>query len=80
MALTIVFVLYCFEAGFFFLVAPWTNFWALNPLLHVSPVVALVSENPFFRGFVSGVGIVHLIVGTREIVTFLQRRTRESSR
>jgi len=78
MALTLVFVLYCLEAGLFFVVAPWTEFWALNPLLHASPIIAGIAENPFFRGFVSGLGIAHLMVGAREVLLFLRRRERES--
>ncbi|HEY5611066.1 MAG TPA: hypothetical protein VIL97_07655 [Thermoanaerobaculia bacterium] len=79
MALTLLFVLYCLEAGLFFVVAPWTDFWALNPLLHASPLVAQITENPFFRGFVSGLGIVHLMVGAREVMVFLRRRESESA-
>lgn len=74
MALGIVFSIYCLEAGFFFLIAPWTKFWALNPLLHANQIVAAVAENDYVRGLVSGFGIVHLVVGVREILDLIRRR------
>lgn len=74
MALGIVFSIYCLEAGVFFLIAPWTRFWALNPLLHANDAVAAFAENDYVRGLVSGFGIVHLMVGVREIFELLRRR------
>jgi hypothetical protein len=68
MSLPLFYALYCLEAGLFFAVVPWTRVWALNPLLHESAAIALWADNPFVRGFVSGVGIVHLIVGVRELM------------
>jgi hypothetical protein len=73
MAPTFFFVLYCFEAGVFFIVAPWTQFWTLNPLLHATPALALVAENQWVRGLVSGFGIAHLLVAGRELAGFLRR-------
>lgn len=78
MALTFLFVLYCFEAGIFFAVAPWTRFWELNPLLNYSPAIALVAENAYFRGFMSGFGLVHLLVGARELAAWLRRTSHPS--
>lgn len=74
MALTFLFVLYCLEAGVFFTVAPWTRFWSLNPLLHYNPLIALIADNAWFRGFVSGFGLAHFIVGIRELYELLARR------
>jgi hypothetical protein len=68
MALRVVFVLYCIEAGLFFLLAPWTRFWLTNPLLAFSPSIAAAAANPFLRGFVSGFGVVHILLGLREFL------------
>lgn len=68
MSLTLFYALYCLEAGLFFAVVPWTRVWDLNPLLHDSAAIALWADNPFVRGFVSGIGFVHLIVGARELM------------
>lgn len=76
MSLPLFFALYCLEAGLFFTVVPWTSIWSLNSLLHSSPPVALMADNPFVRGFVSGIGVLHLIVGVRELTRVVRARRR----
>lgn len=78
MSLTLFFAIYCLEAGLFFLIVPWTTIWTLNPLLHSNLSIGVVADNPFVRGFVSGVGLLHLIIGLRDIVR-LSRHRRGSS-
>ena len=65
MSLPLFFALYCLEAGLFFTVVPWTSVWTLNSLLHSSASMAIFADNPFVRGFVSGIGVLHLIFGVR---------------
>jgi len=77
MSLALFFALYCLEAGLFFTVVPWTRIWTMNSLLYDSAAVALVADNPFVRGFVSGIGVLHLIFGVRELLRLA--RTRRSS-
>ena len=79
MSLPLFFALYCLEAGLFFTVAPWTRIWTMNSLLHGSTAVALVADNPFFRGFVSGIGVLHIIFGVRELMR-LSRARRSGAR
>ena len=67
MSVPLFFALYCLEAGVFFVVVPWTRVWTLNPILHHHLSVALWADNPFVRGFVTGVGVMHLIIGVRDI-------------
>ncbi len=78
MSLPLFFALYCLEAGLFFTIVPWTRVWAVNPWLHNSAVVALWADNPFVRGFISGFGVIHLIVGVCDIIGVIRTR-RESS-
>jgi hypothetical protein len=73
-SIALFFALYCLEAGLFFTVAPWTRLWTMNPLLHPTLEIGLWADNPFVRGFVSGVGVVHLIVGVRELVRLSRAR------
>ena len=73
MSLPLFFALYCLEAGLFFTVAPWTRLWTENPLLH-SLALAPWANNPFVRGFVSGLGVIHLIVGTRDLIRVFRAR------
>lgn len=63
MASTFLFIFYCFEAGIFFVIVPWSRFWVMNPLLHYSPPIAALTDNNYVRGLVSGFGLVHLVVG-----------------
>jgi hypothetical protein len=68
MSVPLFFALYCLEAGLFFIVVPWTRVWTMNPLLQTHAAVALMAGNPFVRGFVSGFGVVHLLIGINDIV------------
>ncbi len=81
MALRVFFILYCLEAGFFFILAPWTRFWLGNPLLTYAPSITAIATNPYFRGLVSGFGFLHLLIGIRDLLDMLQaRRDQFSSR
>jgi len=74
MTIPLFFALYCLEAGIFFTIVPWTRVWSVNPFLHQSVVMAVWVDNPFVRGFVSGFGVVHLIIGVRDIIRFSRER------
>lgn len=74
MSLPLFFALYCLEAGLFFTIVPWTRVWTLNPWLHNSVAIGMWADNPFLRGFVSGFGVIHLIVGVREITRIVRAR------
>jgi hypothetical protein len=74
MAIAILFILYCLEAGAFFSIAPWTRFWSFHPLLHANPTVTLIADNLFVRGLVSGFGLAHFIIAFREVAIILERR------
>jgi hypothetical protein len=68
MSVPLFFALYCLEAGIFFTVVPWTRVWTLNPLLHHQVVVGMWADNPWVRGFITGFGLIHLIIGVRDIL------------
>lgn len=76
MTVTLLFVVYCLEAGVFFTVAPWTSFWVQHPLLHAAAPVSAIVDNSFFRGLISGFGLAHLIVAVHEVREFFFRRRR----
>lgn len=76
MTVPLFFALYCLEAGLFFTIVPWTRVWTLNPWLHSTLTLAAWADNPFVRGLVSGFGVIHLIVGIRDIVRFARERRR----
>lgn len=74
MSLPLFYAIYCLEAGIFFVIVPWTSIWTLNPLLHAHIGVGMWADNPFVRGFVSGIGIVHLFVGARQLFEVIDAR------
>ena len=74
MSVRLFFALYCLEAGLFFVVVPWTRLWIFNPLLHSGVTVSMLAGNPFVRGFVSGFGVIHLIIGVKDIMQLSHQR------
>ncbi|HET7706647.1 MAG TPA: hypothetical protein VFM36_11210 [Thermoanaerobaculia bacterium] len=78
MSLPLFFALYCLEAGLFFTVVPWTRLWTMNPWLHQNLTIGLWIDNPFVRGFVSGFGVIHILLGVKDIVRISRARRRES--
>ncbi len=74
MSLRLFFALYLLEAGIFFTLVPWTRVWMMNPVLHHNMAVAVWADNPFVRGFVSGFGLIHLLVGVHDIVAIARER------
>ncbi len=74
MSVSLFFALYCLEAGLFFTVVPWTRVWMLNPLLHNDLVLGMWADNPFVRGFVSGFGVIHIIIGVKDLVRITRQR------
>jgi hypothetical protein len=74
MSLALFFALYCLEAGLFFAVVPWTRIWTMNSLLQDLPLISFWADNPFVRGFISGIGVLHLLFGIRELVRISRAR------
>jgi hypothetical protein len=79
MSVALFFALYCLEAGLFFIVVPWTRVWGMNPILHATPALILWSGNPFVRGFVSGFGLAHLILGVKDVMRIASARRDEKA-
>lgn len=77
MSVRLFFALYCLEAGLFFFIVPWTRLWMFNPLLQSNLTISLVAGNPFVRGFVSGFGLVHILIGIKDIAQIARARRSE---
>jgi len=63
----IIYILYSIEVGALLLWLPWLRFWENNYLLYQYPQILPVVSNPFFKGFVLGLGIVNILLGIQEI-------------
>lgn len=53
--------------------APWSPFWDRNAFAQ-SPLLAAWLSNAFFRGAVTGVGIITALAGLAELGGAFQRR------
>ncbi|MBI2823018.1 MAG: hypothetical protein HYX74_12415 [Acidobacteria bacterium] len=71
--LRILYILFCFQVGIFLLVLPWLRLWESNTLLVQYPAFHTVMLNNFFRGAVSGLGIVNVVIGGIEVMNFAKR-------
>jgi len=72
----IVYILICFEVGILLMILPWTSYWDDNYFLDLligklhAPVVAAVLHSGYTRGGVTGLGLLNLIAGFRDIFRF----------
>jgi len=55
---TVLFVFYCTAVGIYLLLRPWSP---------TARAATGISGSGFFRGFVSGLGLVHLVVGIADL-------------
>jgi len=65
---SLLFIVVCFEVGVFLLVFPWLDYWNNNLIASLAPWVRDVWMSPFFRGALSGLGIVNMYISLAEII------------
>ena len=73
----LLFAIFCFEMGLFLIVFPWVDAWSVNYFGYIAPATsgeAAVAEiwrglwlSPYFRGAVSGLGLVNLYISFVEV-------------
>jgi hypothetical protein len=68
--LAVAFILFCFEIGLFLMFVPWSGLWENNLLLAYTPGLRFIVLNNFFRGAVSGLGLIDFMLGLVELATF----------
>ncbi len=62
----VLFSFFCFEIGVFLLCFPWLEIWNQNYFAALGPAWSDVWENAFFRGAVSGLGLVNIAIALIE--------------
>jgi hypothetical protein len=64
------YVFYCFEVGIFLMTAPWLlpNVWENNYFFFLFPKLKSIFLNGYFRGAVSGVGFLNILLAISEVV------------
>jgi hypothetical protein len=63
----LLFVNFCFFIGVALAVFPWLEWWDANYLSYFSPAWRRIWLNPYFRGAVSGVGLLNVYISFVEI-------------
>ena len=75
-------VIFAFELGLFLLVFPWLKNWDLNLLPLRSRFLSSVWLNPYFRGALSGLGLLNIYIAVaeagRQITALFPRKTTDS--
>jgi hypothetical protein len=72
----IVYILICFEVGILLLILPWTQFWDDNFFLYFitgklnAAWLHGALTSGYVRGAVTGLGILNILAGLRDIVRF----------
>lgn len=66
------FVVFCFEIGVFLVVFPWLDVWELNHVASFAPWLADLWGNPYFRGALSGLGLVNIYISFLEILRLVR--------
>jgi hypothetical protein len=66
-AAALLYVFFCFEIGVFLLVFPWMDVWPHNWFSGLGPGWYALWSSPYFRGAVSGLGLVNIAIAFAEL-------------
>jgi hypothetical protein len=62
-------------SGLWLLLSPWTALWDQNLFARIVPTLGVLMANPYVRGAVTGVGVVTVVAGIRELFGVFVSRT-----
>jgi hypothetical protein len=71
--LRLVFAIFTFEVGLFLVVFPWVDIWSLNYFSGWFPALENVWDEPYFRGAITGLGLVNIYVACAEVLRLFRR-------
>jgi len=74
--LTLLFILYCAEAGAFLILAPWKPVWDRTMMQIPFQVLRDLMLHPVLRGAMTGFGLVHIVLGAHDLHALLARKAR----
>jgi hypothetical protein len=65
----VVYILFTLEVGLFLLIYPWMQpVWSQNFLFHLSPEWRPMFMSNYFRGAISGLGVVNLYISAAHLL------------
>jgi len=70
------FALFSFEIGLFLVVFPWMENWDLNYFQGVFPSLRDTWDDPYFRGAVTGLGLINIYIALLQIISLIRRPRR----
>jgi len=71
--LRLCFAIFTFEIGLFLTVFPWVDIWSLNYFSGWIPALENVWDDPYFRGAITGLGLVNIYVACAEVLRIFRR-------
>ena len=75
----LILIVFYVEVGLVLAVVPWSAYWERNYFAGILPALHAIITNSFFRGAVSGLGVVNLAAAIAELRSLLAgRRMRHS--
>jgi len=60
--LRVLLLLIWIEVGFALILLPWSEIWEMNIFLFQYPALGFLIKNAFFRGAVSGLGVMNVLL------------------
>lgn len=60
--LRVILLLIWIELGFALILLPWSEIWEMNFFLFQYPVLGFLIKNAFFRGAISGLGVMNVLL------------------
>lgn len=71
--LRICFAVFTFEIGLFLLIFPWRDSWTFNYFQGSSAFLESIWDDPYFRGAISGLGLVNVYLAVLEFLRAFRR-------
>ena|SRR5208282_1891074 len=66
--------IFTFEIGLFLVVFPWMDdIWNINYLQKLLPALRAVWDDPYFRGALTGLGLVNIYISCLEMIRLFRR-------
>ena len=75
----LVLVVFFFEVGVVLIFIPWSAFWDRNYFALLVPSLQTTITNNFFRGAVSGLGVINVVAGLAELISVVFARSSDRS-
>jgi hypothetical protein len=72
-ALILAIIVYLTAAGWFFVLAPWSSFWAVRVVAATPLWLSPLLDSPALRGALSGFGLVHFAVALSWLEAAMRR-------